>query len=226
MLAVSFFWIARLRKEINRRKQIQVKLEEANQEADEANGKLQKANEELEKMSMVDGLTGISNRRYFDNFLQKLWGINMRESFPIALIMLDIDNFKIYNDTYGHLAGDQCLKNVAGLIKSTIKRMGDFVARFGGEEFAVLLSNTTEEGAAELAEKIRMKIEKAIIDNEKEATSVTISLGVAEMLTTKGMGPDDLIKAADSALYKAKSEGRNRVVRASSLPDYTTGKSI
>ncbi len=106
ILAVSFFWIIRLRKEIEQRKLIQIKLEKANSETDTANQKLQQANCELEKISMVDGLTGISNRRYFDNFLQKLWEINMRERFPVALIMIDIDKFKLYNDTYGHLAGD------------------------------------------------------------------------------------------------------------------------
>lgn len=227
VLAVSFFWIVRLRKEIDRRKQIQIRLEEANRETDEANGKLQKANEELKKISMVDGLTGISNRRYFDSFLQKLWGINMRERFPIGLIMLDIDKFKDYNDTYGHLAGDQCLKSVASLISGTVERQGDFVARFGGEEFAVLLSNTTEDDAVKLAEKIRIRIEEAVIDNGESTTTVTVSLGVASIITTKDMvGPDDLIKAADCALYKAKSDGRNRVVKASTLPDYSVEQCV
>lgn len=224
ILGVSFFWIVRLRKEIQWRKEIQQELEQANQEADNANCKLQEANKELEKISMVDGLTGISNRRYFDSFFENLWGINLRERFPICLIMLDIDRFKVYNDTYGHLAGDQCLKAVAKLIADTVRRPGDVVARFGGEEFAIILSNTTEEGAGQLAERIRKKIEEAVIDNGEAETQITVSLGVAAMITTEGMGPDDLIKAADCALYKAKADGRNRVVLASSLSENFIGK--
>lgn len=196
ILAVSAFWILRLRKEIKRRKQIQ---------------------EELEKISMLDGLTGISNRRYFDSFLQKLWGINMRERFPIALIMIDIDNFKKYNDTYGHLEGDQCLKNVAAMINDTVRRPGDFVARYGGEEFAVLLSNTKENGAANLAERIREKIERMSIEVKGKNAPVTVSLGVASIVTIKGRGPTDLIEAADSALYEAKKTGKNKVVKASEI---------
>lgn len=195
-------------------------MEHANLEADQANEHLKTANAELEKISMVDGLTGISNRRYFDSFLQKLWAINMRERFPIGLIMIDIDKFKDYNDTYGHLAGDQCLKHVANLIDITVRRPGDFVARFGGEEFAVILSNTTEDGTARLAERIRIRVEQAVIGTDAGQTSITVSLGVAAMLTIKGVGPEDLIKAADCALYKAKADGRNRVVKASTLPEY------
>ncbi len=222
VLAVSFFWIARLRREIERRKIIQLELEEANRHTDEANCKLQDANRELEKISMVDGLTGISNRRYFDSFLQNLWGINMREKFPIALIMIDIDFFKKYNDTYGHLAGDQCLKSVANLIANTVRRPGDFVARFGGEEFAVLLSNTTEDGATDLAERIRARIEEAIIHNDEATdTKVTVSLGVASLVSLEDVSSDNLIKMADCALYEAKNTGRNKVVRASSLPEFS-----
>ncbi|NLK00040.1 MAG: GGDEF domain-containing protein [Clostridia bacterium] len=184
-----------------------------------ANKNLMSANLELEKMSMVDGLTNISNRRYFDSFLGKLWDINMREKFPITLIMIDIDRFKVFNDTYGHLAGDQCLKDIAHMIDKTVTRSGDFVARFSGEEFAVLLSNTNEDSAMKLAERIRAKIEETAIKVCGTETSVTVSLGVASMITSKHMGPDDLIHAADCALYKAKDDGRNRVVGASSLPE-------
>lgn len=217
IVAVSSFWIMRLRKEIARRKRIQLSLEEAKREADEANNKLLIANEELEKISMVDGLTGVFNRRYFDSFLEKLWDINMREQFPIALIMIDIDRFKAYNDTYGHLAGDQCIKAVANIIDRTLTRSGDFVARYGGEEFSVLLSNVTEDEATEIAEMIRVEIEKAIIDNGVAETSITASSGVAVMVSTNEIKIDDLIDTADRALYQAKREGRNRVVRASSL---------
>lgn len=217
IIGVSFFWIVRLRKEIEERKRIQVKLEEAHRETDKANQELQAANSELEKMSMVDGLTGISNRRYFDNFLEKLWSINARENFPIALIMIDIDHFKKFNDTYGHLAGDQCLKEIATVIDNTVKRKGDFVARFGGEEFAVLLSNSTEKKAVELAERIRKNIENTEITCGENKIPVTISIGVASLTSNHKIIPDTLISAADSALYQAKNEGRNRVVKATSL---------
>lgn len=217
ILGVSFYWIQKLHKEIQERIKAQKALECANKETDKANCRLMKANEELEKMSMVDGLTGISNRRYFDSFLHKLWSINMRESFPVALIMIDIDRFKKFNDTYGHLGGDECLKIVAKVISKTVKRRGDFVARYGGEEFAILLSNSTEDGAASLAEKIRMAVENTLIDVCNNSTSVTISLGVASLVSTKGIEPSDLIEAADKALYKAKKLGRNKVVKANSL---------
>lgn len=217
IFTVSSFWIIRLRKEIAERKRIEQDLITANIATDEANKDLRKANEELEKISMVDGLTGIFNRRYFDTFLEQLWEINMREKFPIALIMTDIDRFKNYNDTYGHLAGDQCLKNVATIINETVSRKGDFVARYGGEEFAILLSNTSETDAIKLAEKIRRKIENEVIDNGLAKTSITISLGVASMVSRKLITADDLIEIADQALYQAKKNGRNCVVAASSL---------
>lgn len=217
MLIVSLFWIARLRKEINRREKVQLLLEDARRTSEQMNEKLQVVNGELEKLTMMDGLTGIYNRRYFDSFLQKLWGINKTNRFPIALIMLDIDNFKVFNDTFGHLAGDQCLKNVASLINSSIDRQGDFVARYGGEEFAIILSNTTEDEAVELAEKIRLKVKNAIIYSAD--SPITISLGVAILSMNTNMEPNDLINLADRALYEAKRRGRNRVVKASTLTD-------
>ncbi|NMD43069.1 MAG: diguanylate cyclase [Firmicutes bacterium] len=211
---VSSFWIVRLRKEIHRREKVQSDLERTKSKVEESNDKLKKANEELAKISMVDGLTGISNRRYFDSFLEKVWGINARENFPLALVMIDIDYFKEYNDTYGHLAGDQCLKTIAGVIDNTAKRQGDFAARFGGEEFAVLLSNTYEEGAMALAEKIRVKTMNTAIRIDDKDTYVTISLGVAVQVTNESISPKQLIHEADLALYRAKEEGRNRVVKA------------
>ncbi|HZK02426.1 MAG TPA: diguanylate cyclase, partial [Anaerovoracaceae bacterium] len=213
VVIVSYFWIRRLQSEINRRKTIQIELEGSNQKVYETNKQLSIANKELEKISMVDGLTNISNRRYFDNFLQKVWGINARESFPLALLMIDIDRFKNYNDKYGHLEGDKCLKEVAKEINNTVKRKGDFVARYGGEEFVVLLSNTSIDGAIILAEKIRINIEDLVIKNDGLASSVTVSIGVASMIGVVDAPPNKLIEAADQALYQAKKEGRNRVVK-------------
>lgn len=217
ILLVSVFWNLKLRKELYRRTLVQNQLEIANNESDEANRRLKAANEELAKISMVDGLTGISNRRYFDSFMGKVWNINLRERFPLALIMIDIDNFKIYNDTYGHLAGDKCLISIAGLIDDTVQRGSNFVARYGGEKFAVILSNTSETGAAVLAEKIRVTIENLTVVLEDMDTQITVSLGVAAVVTSKNLSPDDLINSADCALYGAKNRGRNRVVKASEL---------
>lgn len=214
ILLVTLYLVNKFRK-LN--KKLELDAMERNQELYETNELLRKANAELEKISMVDGLTNISNRRYFDIVLQKAWRIGMRERRPLALIMIDIDNFKMFNDTYGHLAGDQCLKSVADVIKKAVKRSGDFVARFGGEEFIAFLSNTTEHGASIVAEEIRVKIENLGIKQEKIATVVTVSLGVAATIPDKNTHPDNLINAADQALYQAKKYGRNIVVRSSSL---------
>lgn len=211
VLLVSLFWNIKLQREINTRKVVQQELEVTNSKFDRANKDLLIANEELKKMSMVDGLTGISNRRYFDSFLEKVWAINLRERFPLALIMIDIDKFKVFNDTHGHLAGDQCLIDVARVIDNTVQRSGDFVARYGGEEFAVILSNTDEVGAAALAEKIRRAVEEMLLNIEGQDLNITVSLGVAAIQTNENIGPEDLIHAADTALYQAKRTGRNRV---------------
>ncbi|MCK9445024.1 MAG: diguanylate cyclase [Tissierellaceae bacterium] len=197
VLLVSLLWIIQLRKEIDRRKKIQSQLELANLE--------------LEKISMVDGLTGISNRRYFDSFMDAIWDINKREDFPLSVIMIDIDHFKNFNDTFGHLNGDICLKVVANTIKETVGRPGDLVARFGGEEFIVLLSNTDCNGATLVAEKIRKAVEEEIIELEDALTSVTVSLGVSFIDEIGDQVPEDLIAKADEALYRAKNSGRNRV---------------
>lgn len=215
--AVSFFWISRLKKEIGRRKEAQEELERLNKNFDVTNIELKEANAKLEKISMLDGLTGIPNRRYFNNFLEKLWNINMREFFPIALIMIDIDDFKLFNDRFGHLVGDESLKKVAALIDQTVQRKGDFVARFGGEEFAVLLSNASEAKAYELAEKIRSTVNSASLKLDSGDLSISISLGIASMFSTKDINPDQLVDAADRALYRAKTTGKNKTVIFSSL---------
>lgn len=190
-------------------------MKQRTEELHKTNELLRKTNAELERISMIDELTEISNRRGFDVTFQKSWGISMRERQPLALIMIDIDNFKVFNDTYGHLAGDQCLKSVAQEINKAVKRTGDLVARFGGEEFLVMLLNTTEEEATIVAEDIRKKIEKLRFAAGDPA--ITISLGVAAVIPNDSVSADDLINAADKALYKAKKNGRNNVVNISSL---------
>ncbi len=178
---------------------------------------LSRMNEELEQMTMLDPLTGLYNRRYFDVVLEKVWYENKQKMHQVSVIMIDIDKFKHYNDTYGHLAGDGCLKQVAKVIKHALNGPEDVIARFGGEEFVILLSNSSADQAMVIAEKIRDKIEKLCIKHKDAVTKVTISLGIASSVPDKKQTPERLIKIADQALYQAKSEGRNRVVLASEV---------
>jgi len=173
---------------------------------------LEHANRELNFLSSVDGLTGIPNRRSFDQFLSKLWSLAARNGEPLALIMCDIDYFKAYNDSYGHLQGDECLKKVAACLKDSLKRQADLVARYGGEEFAVVLSNTDVVGATKVAETLRANVENLSISHRLSSNTpnVTISLGVAIGYASSTFSPETLIDAADNALYQAKQDGRNR----------------
>jgi len=174
---------------------------------------LEKANQKLQEQSFLDGLTGIANRRRFDEYIKKEWARAVRNGSTISLIMADIDHFKSYNDNYGHLAGDDCLKKVARLLYQTLKRPADLVARYGGEEFVVLLPETDLEGAKLLAEKIRSNVEDAGLPHaySEAHDRVTVSLGVSSILPSPQRESSELVKNADEALYRAKEKGRNRV---------------
>ncbi len=179
-----------------------------------AENMLREANERLERLSASDGLTQVANRRCFDQTLQREWMRLRRTEEPLSLIMCDVDFFKLFNDTYGHQGGDDCLKAVAGALAATVRRGGDCVARYGGEEFAVILPSTPEAGALCVAEKIRRAVERLAIAHAKSqaAPYVTLSLGVATTVPSEDGAPERLIKCADQALYRAKSSGRNRAV--------------
>jgi len=168
----------------------------------------------IEHLSTTDQLTGLPNRRSFNNHMNKEWGRSVREKLPISILILDVDHFKMYNDTYGHQQGDVALKTVADTITKSLKRSYDFAARWGGEEFIVILPNTDLNGALEIAEKIRINNEEAIIAalNGKE-TKITVSIGVSTLLPALGGVSDDIILQADTALYEAKKNGRNRVYK-------------
>jgi len=167
----------------------------------------------LESLTCIDSLTNIFNRRRFDESLKQEWGKAMRFQETVSIILIDIDFFKKYNDNYGHPAGDDCLAKVAKSLERCLGRSSDFVARYGGEEFVAVLTNTQHAVAKLLAEKMRASIEELAIPHAySEATdNVSISLGVATTIPTSRLTTIDLIKAADSALYEAKEQGRNQV---------------
>jgi diguanylate cyclase (GGDEF)-like protein/PAS domain S-box-containing protein len=173
-----------------------------------------KLEKRLRLLSTQDGLTGIANRRLFDRTIEVEWSRSVRNSLPISLIMIDIDFFKNYNDSLGHQAGDDALKKIAVTMQQNFMRPGDLVARYGGEEFVALLPETSPNGAAMLAERLRKKIEALKIPHpdSKIGEFVTISLGVAHLIPRRGSRHDKLVSLADKTLYQAKREGRNRVV--------------
>jgi two-component system, cell cycle response regulator len=174
---------------------------------------LQKANQELERLAHLDGLTEMANRRQFDTYLHREWLRLAREQAPLSLILCDVDFFKKYNDTYGHLAGDGCLQQVAKAIASVVKRPADLAARYGGEEFAVILPNTNLVGASHIAKQIRRAVKGLNIchDSSQVGSHVTLSLGVTSTIPVVDSEPTVLINVADCALYQAKQKGRDRL---------------
>jgi diguanylate cyclase (GGDEF)-like protein len=178
---------------------------------------LEQANQDLRRLSYLDGLTGVANRRHFEETLDLEWRRASRAGTPLSLIMIDTDFFKPFNDAYGHQRGDDCLKLIAGTIRNALNRPGDIVARYGGDEFLVLIPGTNAEGAAEMAEAMRARVEAMEIAHEGSPGDkvVTISLGAVTAYPTRGFSSGELIAAADEALYQAKDEGRNRLIISS-----------
>ena len=170
--------------------------------------------ETLRDLSYQDGLTGIANRRRFDEKLEQEWRRAARDRQPLTLVMVDIDFFKNYNDLYGHPAGDECLKKIAQVMQHNAARPGDLAARYGGEEFTVILPNTGLPGAETVGEEIRAEVEALELPHAQSSVNpwVTVSVGVASVVPHNGDNFDFLVEGADRALYKAKQQGRNRVV--------------
>ena len=168
----------------------------------------------LRRQAVFDALTGIPNRHSFSERILTEYKRSLRDNYPLSIIMGDIDNFKLYNDTYGHTGGDECLKSVAKTIEATLKRPGDFCARYGGEEFIIILPATDITGAKAIADNIRKNVFNLNIPHEKSDHEkfVTISLGLATKNDNTILTSEELIKMADDALYTAKEKGRNRVV--------------
>jgi len=171
---------------------------------------------QISRLTIIDDVSGTYNRRYFDMVLEEEWKRSMREYTPLSLLMVDIDYFKAYNDSFGHQMGDVCLYAVGKILSGQLNRASDFTARYGGEEFAIVLPNTKVEYARLLAERIRRSVEEARIKagNEKVSPWVTVSIGVATTTAEYEQSSSVLIKAADSCLYDSKHKGRNRVSEA------------
>jgi two-component system chemotaxis family response regulator WspR len=173
------------------------------------------ANIELQKLAALDSLTGIANRRRFDEVMRAEWQRGKRDKKPLSLLMCDIDCFKLYNDTFGHLAGDMCLKKAAAVLTEHLKRPADVAARYGGEEFAIVLPDTSIDGALLIAHACRAHIEQLAIENPHSPSGiVTMSIGVASAVPSGDGSAEALLGSADEALYTAKNNGRNQVVVA------------
>jgi diguanylate cyclase (GGDEF)-like protein len=198
--------VLRLKREMDQRK-------ERESELIEATYRLAAAKSELQRLSALDGLTGITNRRRYDEMLDQEWKRAAREGTPLSVILADIDHFKPYNDHYGHQAGDDCLKRVAQALRDAVQRPGDLVARYGGEEFVAILPGTDSGGARSVAEAMRRAVSDLAVDHAASPTAsiVTASLGAATVVPDETSAPAALVAAADEALYESKKGGRNRV---------------
>lgn len=173
---------------------------------------LEERNEVLQELSFLDGLTRIPNRRRFDDFFNQAFNLSSRNSQPIAIIMLDIDEFKKYNDTYGHLQGDECIKNIAAVLKDTVKGKTDIAARYGGEEFIVALQDKDKDGVIKISKEIVSGIKALNMEHiESNYGVVTVSIGIIYGVPYENQSPEDFISRADEALYLSKKNGRNRV---------------
>ena len=170
---------------------------------------LTQANQRLKELTIIDPLTGIGNRRLFDQYFSRDWHLAIREKQWITVILCDVDYFKKYNDTYGHQAGDDCLRQVAHLIHNDCKRMTDIVARYGGEEFLVILPGASQADVLEVSEKLRHLIEDTEIRHKEQVIRVTVSLGGTSYPEHDTLDMNALIHIADQKLYQAKELGRN-----------------
>jgi diguanylate cyclase (GGDEF)-like protein len=191
-------------------------LREERERVRKTNEELAAANAELEEEALLDELTRSPNRRRFDQELPRAWRQMTREGRPLGLLICDIDHFKLYNDTYGHPSGDECLIKVAQMVEKGARRPHDFAARYGGEEFAVILPGDTIQGAGHVAQDICQSVRSLSIPHSRSdaADCVTISIGAAAIFPTLERGPEVLFKKADECLYQAKQQGRNQVVAA------------
>lgn len=176
-------------------------------------GRLQTANQKLQELAILDGLTAISNRRYFDLVLDNEWQRLTREQKPLSLILCDVDHFKAYNDTYGHQQGDRCLQKVAQILRKSTRRPADLAARYGGEEFAIILPNTDLQGALFIAKNIKQELAQKQLPHSQSSVSqyVTCSMGISTIVPNSQQTANTMIEMADKLLYQAKNAGRNQI---------------
>ena len=189
---------------------------------------LEEKNLELMRLSQLDGLTELANRRLFNNRLEQEWDRSRRSGKPVGLAMFDVDWFKDYNDTYGHLQGDDCLKTIARVLKDSARRPADLAVRFGGEEFVLLMPETDEAGALHVAETVRREVAELGLEHAGAPGGgrVSVSAGVSARVPDDGGFPEVLMEAADDALYRAKQRGRNRVVCHGELDGGDTSRQV
>jgi len=211
---VALIYSLRLHQVTGRQRRMAELVAERTAELLDRSKQLEVANAALEELAGLDPMTGLSNRRRFDAFLQQEWQRSNRSRLPLSLVMVDIDHFKQFNDLHGHLAGDECIRQVVGVIREAANRVTDLGSRYGGEEFAIILADTPAEGALAVAEFIRKQVELLAIRHDLHPDKVvTISAGIATKDGNRYPRVLDLIGACDKALYEAKNRGRNRVCR-------------
>jgi diguanylate cyclase (GGDEF)-like protein len=220
LLWVGAMFSRRLRAELTEQARLQAEINAANQALEEKvsqrTAELEAANRQLQALSATDGLTGLANRRSFDQAWEQEWQRAVRQGLPLAVAMVDVDQFKAYNDHYGHQMGDLCLKIVAQTLAHAVQRAGEMVARYGGEEFVVILPGLSGEEALAAMERIRAAMQDQGLPHAKadQAGVVTLSIGVASCVPQQGSHAAELVQAADVAMYQAKQQGRNRVLLA------------
>lgn len=193
------------------KEELETRVRERTRDITRILAELELENRNLLELSINDGLTRVRNRRFFNDYYPQIWQDALESGRWISVVMLDIDNFKSVNDTYGHLSGDRCLVAVAGVLKQMASRPGDMICRYGGEEFILVLADTDPDSARWVAERIRMKISETPIELETSTLHLTVSLGVSGMIPEPGLDPLRLVARGDEALYQSKQQGRNRV---------------
>lgn len=205
--------LTRAQREIEQRKQVEQERNQLIKELEESRRKYKALSEDLHQISITDELTGIANRRYFNQTLEKEWKRAVRQQQPVSLLIMDIDQFKEFNDQYGHPAGDQRLQQVAETLRGALKRPGDMLARYGGDEFAAVLPETDADGARDVADRCQKALKEASFHpgGEGELGPVTVSVGICSAVPAESSRPEPLLNCADRALYRAKQDGRDRI---------------
>lgn len=218
LLWAGLMFSRRIGKELAEQARLREKISAANicleDNVRERTAELEEANRKLANLSTTDGLTGLANRRRFDEVLNSEWQRARRMKMPLAVAMIDVDQFKLYNDHFGHQAGDECLRCIAAVLRTCIQRSGDLIARYGGEEFVIILPGLHVDKALILAETIRCAVqdEHLVHTDQSNTGVVTVSIGIAARSPEPGQKADDLLREADTAMYKAKRRGRNLVL--------------